>query len=278
MPRPKQWTETGPIDGIATVKLSNWRWFGDYITKELLDYTTFVYRGHASSNWKLEPTLDRILRGQGVWSSAQARRDHLERFKFAARGRRGNNPQELKSDNEWWALGQHFGLATPLLDWTEVPFIALYFALASKDSDGAPSRAVYAVSRNSLNQKSKELSEEAAKAPKKEITLRDGKKIQIGKIAQKVDVVLPSTEDNARLVSQRGLFTRAPNGVRLEEWVRLNFKDSKTYVLIKIEIPNDKRHEALRYLNRMNINHLSLFPDLYGAGIYANKSLEIPKY
>jgi transposase len=38
------------------------------------------------------------------------------------------------------------------------------------------------------------------------------------------------------------------------------------------------RPECLRTLNMMNINHLSLFPDIYGSSLHCNKSLEIDKY
>ena len=50
--------------------------------------------------------------------------------------------------------------------------------------------------------------------------------------------------------------------------------------MIKIlitESPED-RSSFLRFLNRMNINYLSLFPDLEGAAKYCNMQLEIDNY
>ena len=56
-----------------------------------------------------------------------------------------------------------------------------------------------------------------------------------------------------------------PDGVDLERWIRSQFKDDSGYVLMKIIVPRKDRMGALRSLNRIQINHLSLFPDLYGA-------------
>ena len=94
-----------------------------------------------------------------------------------------------------------------------------------------------------------------------------------------IEIVEPLSDENDRLVNQGGLFTRSPDGIDIERWVRTNYKgDDKNVRMIKFTIPNEQRSLALRCLNRMNINHLSLFPDLYGASKFCNLDLLIDKY
>jgi hypothetical protein len=67
----------------------------------------------------------------------------------------------------------------------------------------------------------------------------------------------------ARLVSQSGLFTRAPWGETIDEFVRKKFKGtSKHIVLVKLHIPEAGREDCLRTLNRMNIKSPFTFPGL----------------
>jgi FRG domain len=184
---------------------------------------------------------------------------HLENFRYAARGRRGSSPAIL-SDSEWWALGQHFGLATPLLNWTRAPFAALYFAFEDVSSDENVPRAVYALDENAVLAKAFEIDE-------------TGPSIEKGRLPI-VEIVDPMSDENQRLVSQGGCFTRAPIGTPIEQWVQRAFEGSCDPVLIRIELPNTERLNCLQALSRININHLSLFPDLSGASRSTNLKLE----
>jgi hypothetical protein len=251
------------IAGRALYRLSSWTAFPRFVEEEFLDFRGFIFRGQCAAKWGLEPTLDRLLRAKGLLESSDERHTHLESFKYATRGRRGSNPPRIENDNEWWALGQHFGLATPLLDWSVSPFVAAYFAFAPESNDNDPFRAVWALDRGVIDEKCAEMRKQEAGTAK----------------GSAIDFVRPMADENSRLVSQGGLFTRAPDGMRIEEWVSRQFPDEKeTIVLAKIEIPSSDRALALRSLNRMNINHLSLFPDLYGASKYCNFDLAIPNY
>ncbi|MGY3923836.1 FRG domain-containing protein [Aeromonas jandaei] len=265
MARTARWKKIDFSDNVYVTELSSWKYFSDFVNKELLDYTTYVYRGHAVSAWKLEPTLDRIIN-----SPTSVKRDeHLTRFKLETRGRRGPNPAILKEENDWWALGQHHGLATPLLDWTESPFVALFFAMSNAIELNSKEVTVYALSQAAINAKNKMINKN------NDIEL-------INKQKPTVKIVRPLSDENSRLVSQRGLFTRGPNNIDLESWIR-NHKVSgreRRMDLMKINIPvaeQDINH-ALRYLNRMNINNSTLFPDLSGASEYCNLHLKISSY
>jgi hypothetical protein len=261
MSRPKRWVQGG-TDGVGLTELSSWRYFADYINQVMLEYPGYIFRGQAAAKWLLSPTLDRLLARAGKADNESARTAHLNAFQFATRGRRGPYPTGINSENEWWALGQHHGLATPLLDWTRSPFVGAFFAFASEESDGDDRRAIFALHRSMVETKCTQIQNQhrgSARAPI-------------------VEFVAPMSDENARLVSQGGLFTRSPSGVDIESWVRNNFEGLKRAVLLKITVPNKGRVDFLRSLNRMNINHLSLFPDLYGASKFCNYALNIEAY
>lgn len=265
MARTSRWTKGITKDGVLEFKLSSWKYFSDFINQEMLEYTNYVYRGHANYQWKLEPTIDRIIK-----SPTSTKRDiHLNKFKFETRGRRGSNPATLESENDWWALGQHHGLHTPLLDWTESPFVALYFAASAAQKEKTNQMAVFSLFQNGV-------------IVINDIIKKDETIESINNHIPTVKLVRPLSDENSRLVSQRGLFTRGPNNIDLETWVQkyspLVSNAGSIAFLIKISIPTTGLNKCLSYLNRMNINHSTLFPDLTGASEFCNKHLLINKY
>lgn len=214
----------------------------------------FIWRGQADADWPLESSLDRVLRISGKPNVSIVRERHLRDFKLAVRGRRGPSPSRLETENDWWALRQHYGLATPLLDWTHSPYVALYFALIEEST--ATNRAVYAINTRHVQNIGE---------------LRKFKKLPDHPIAP-IEFIQPFLDENARLVNQGGLFTRAPDGYTINRWVE-EVGDPEIGLLTQIVIPSSGREDALRSLDRMNINHLSLFPDLNGASIHCNNLL-----
>jgi len=265
MARSPRWETGVHSKGVTEYKLSSWKYFSDFVNQVMLNYTNYIYRGHADSKWKLEPTLDRVIKSP----TSQKRKNHLEKFKFETRGRRGSNPPLLKNDNDWWALGQHHGLQTPLLDWTESPFVALYFAATAAKNEKLKSMSVCSLFQNGV--------ENIDSAIEEDETIE-----KINNYKPTVKIIRPSSDENSRLVSQRGLFTRGPNNMDLETWVTSYSQQSnfgkKFIILQKIIIPTVGVLDCLRYLNRMNINHSTLFPDLIGASEFCNKHVSITNY
>lgn len=263
MAKQKRWVSKTVSNGIWEIDFSSWKYFHDYVRQEMLDYSHYIWRGQRDSSWKLESSLDRILKTKLPSHRPSLARNHLNDFKLAVRGRRGPNPATIENENEWWALGQHHGLATPLLDWSESAFVALYFAFEKQIRPESGKRAVWALNGNP--RKNDEIAA-AHKAAKK-----DG-------VPPILEFIKPHQNDNARLVSQAGLFTRAPLGQTVDSWIDLNYRGETSAPLIKLTFPDKERTECLRTLTKMNINHITLFPDLYGAGQHCNKKLEIDKY
>ncbi len=60
MSRRKGLEERGIKNGFGRIQFLKWRYFIDYIRKEMLGYETYIWRGQRCANWHLESTLDRV--------------------------------------------------------------------------------------------------------------------------------------------------------------------------------------------------------------------------
>lgn len=247
--------------GFIEHNLESWDEYIEFISGTLLDFNHYIWRGQADSTWKLESTLSRMIINRNDTKNIQElSKVHLERFKYATRGRRGKNPSLNMDENDWWALGQHFGLSTPLLDWSKSPFVAAFFAFQSKDNN-SDKRSIYALHQSKYIEQTKYL------------------KYVKNNPDECISFINPLSNENSRLVNQNGLFTKLPLNISIEDWNKKYFKiDEEKVCLLKVNIPSSEREKVLKVLNRMNINNLTLFPDLTGASLYCNKCLEVKNY
>ncbi|CEO40776.1 FRG domain-containing protein [Photobacterium kishitanii] len=239
---------------IVEEHIDNWDDLSFRINDNFTHFNNYIFRGQANENWKLEPTLSRALESAGY--SKNEHREitevHLNKFKENIRGRVNLNLNSA-SDDELWSLGQHFGLYTTLLDWSRSPYVALFFALQNcKDGENG---ALYAIWETDISTIRKE---------------KSGNQ-------KNVHLVNPLTNYNDRLVNQRGLFIHIPTHINLYNWIKSS-TEFDWVTMYKITFPSSIKQQALSALNNMNINQLSLFPDLYGSSEHTNYELMIEPY
>ena len=249
---------------IPVTRLESWRDVTLLLESDFFNRpgVQLVFRGHRRHDWGLMPTLGRVTTN-GIVSEALATAQ-LDRFKRAVRGRL-NDTGLVDEDDELWAVGQHHGLMSPLLDWTYSPYVALFFAFHKedvKDEKDNPYRALYVLDKSFLA------------AHEGETGIR---------------VFEPRKDQHGRLVNQAGLFTFSPFDATLEnklanvltddegftdEQLKAASEDEQPEILAryicKIYIRNEERDACVRHLRRMNVHHASLFPDLIGASEYCN--------
>lgn len=104
------------------------------------------FRGQSDYSWGLVPSVQR-KDGMGK---------HYEQYittNFMIHTMRLNPNAPQRYDRaSWLTLMQHYGLPTRLLDWSESPLVALYFALSS-DKDAKTDAAVWVLNPMELNKK-----------------------------------------------------------------------------------------------------------------------------
>jgi hypothetical protein len=271
----------------ATISAESWSDFVRLIETHFLDWPEYIYRGQREKSWALRSKFDRWLIDSNIKlenfdplhdlepddrsivermsvPETVGNRDNLlsqqlRRFRTACCGRRGPSPVRL-SEDEWWSLGRHFGLDTPLLDWTRSPYVACFFAMQGPEPATSGMRSVWAFSHLAMENILTNQVEDTGKREKE---------------VEGIRLLDLPVDENARSISQSGLFTRTPAGEAVEDFVRDRIDLSGfDPVLFRIDLPNRLRESCLRSLESMNINSATLFPDLLGAASYSNRGLE----
>jgi len=259
-------------ENIPSVICESWQRFSQLVESfNGLEQSQFVFRGQRRKDWELTPGLarfnDRVTPSEprGIVLEEHAS-DQIALFRRAIRGRVDDHAlfddEDPREVDELWSIGQHYGLNTPLLDWTHSPYVALYFAFEKDDPTGEadnPFRVVYVLNKARLES----------------LRGRDGEPA--------IGFIEPRKDDHGRLVSQAGLFTASPYGRSLENSVLEALAPGLAYLteiedppfvaghLFKILVKNEGQAEIIKCLRQMNIHPASLFPDLIGAAQNCNR-------
>lgn len=233
-----------------------------------------IYRGHSNPDWLLASTLERNLRFKFPPSHPNAKSGYNLR---TANGVGWYNEQYEKifqtflenaaglpdlsnctSDVDKWAIGCHYGLLSPYLDWSLSPFVAAFFAFEEIYKEYAGIRTGYRTDFDG---------NVTVWAIRFWIRIDDD---------EVFEVLQPASPHATRPRAQRGVYTRltSKDHVDLESY----FKDrSIAHFLERYDINLKDAPTAIRDFKLMNISYLTLFPDISGAAWDANMLFDIAR-
>lgn len=217
--------------------------------------TNILFRGQANHKWKLQTTLERKTSAEfnvpTYYARALRAKNELESFL----GKKWEVPNYTdleteireKQDGgkvhlpayEFLVYLRHHGYPSPLLDWTESPYVAAYFAYLNSGKDN-PSVYCY-IERPNL--------------------------VKGGKVGDAMlSVMGPFVTTDKRHFAQKAWYTISTKWDYKKETHNfcpheLVFRrgNERQDLLVKIILPATTRTEALRKLNDYNINHFTLF-------------------
>lgn len=219
-------------------------------------HSRWWFRGQKESVWGLLPHVKR-----GYTRLQERFLTNL--FYTRARTRYSNCPHDLDYGG-WLALMQHYGLPTRLLDWTDSPLVAAYFATKySFDMgriDQLPDAAIWALEPHRLNEAQ---GYEPVFPPLNARSLRPLVRPAIkGEDYSEIKVLAASPlETDLRMLAQQGAFTVHVTDDPLEklpgcdEWLK------------KIVIPAASIPRIAFELDVLGIRIADMFPDLHHLAI-----------
>lgn len=226
---------------------------------ELLQFMNGLYEKHGARLWYRGEENAALTLVPSIQRSR--RRLDVERYitnDFYIRARQIlDNPPAKHNYAAWVSLMQHYGLPTRMLDWSESPLIAAFFATETYRTTPETDAGVWVLAPHLLNEK-----EGFGRCiypidadTTQEMLLPAFKHNHHN--PELVDRILAcsSTENNLRMYSQHSNFTVHNSPQRLEEICDEN-------MLYKIIIPCDRKKYFIDSLRVFGITEGSVYPDL----------------
>ena len=206
---------------------------------------TLLFRGQENSDWDLVPGLAR----------PPYFRPEIEKYEktILVEFKRRAIPFlpktfNVSSDWEWLALAQHHKLPTRLLDWTENPLVALYFAFEfskTKNND----RVVWIFGAQ-------------------EDEFADSNNTKLSPFSLQKTKIYSPNQITQRITAQSGWFTVHKYLSDKDKFIAFNKNVTYSQRVFKMIFPNELRDQILFRLDRLGINPFSIYTDLDGLSKY----------
>jgi hypothetical protein len=215
------------------------------------DGDTALWRGHANANWAVRP---HVFRRDPAHPEVPKYDECALIGHFRARApTRSHVPCPLANDHFGWLfLAQHYGLPTRLLDWTENPLVAFYFAVASEEQTDGCTWALWSKGLNTF-----------FGVPSGLVQINDPHVAELAKPAfdssvkgEQVILAIDGQEIDIRMLVQIGRFTLHTYHTAME-----NLPESRSW-LRRYVIPKEHKTKLRNQLAAMGIKRSNLFPDL----------------
>jgi len=239
----------------------------------------FIYRGHANANWKLESSLERVVGAK--WCTDEARRfEDYSLDQFKAKFHLYDH-ENIMPDSKlaWLAVMQHYGVPTRLLDFTDSPYVALYFALEAYQPLQKNDLAVFALDYTSVMEASiahirnKDFDFKETRAsvyPKQDRVFDD----TVDRFSYDIAWVTEPKRHNERLDRQGGCFLVAGNrNSRIADVIEMAIYSSAQVTKFKIDYQLYPQIFAL--LRKMNLTSKGLYGDLDGLARAIRMQLQV---
>lgn len=213
------------------------------------------FRGHACKDWKLAPSYLRL-------TNAPSESTLLKRFKQSAAMLLDRDP---KDSFDWLFLMQHYGLPTRLLDWSESPLVALYFAVEDCEKHPGEDATLWSLKPSELNKKAN-IQDDNEEFFIPSFDDQELKNYSLESLANgpKRTRLLPiatiATRNNSRIQAQLGVFTIH----HLDEIAVEDIGDASH--VAKYTIPVASKLLILDQLRLLGFSKFTMFPELASIG------------